>query len=309
MTSLSLPFTWFRPTAAWVAALCAAALTHAQPAPGSRAGAAISLAIDGAATSQTDFTARGASAGGFAVTQYGAKLKIPLPPLNGAWFPAIGLDYQHYDLDREAGTPLPDTLKSLGASFSVVGVPVKDWVFIASAGPEISNAGSGFTQRGLGFGLFALATRKFTSDFSAGFGVVYDSLSRGTGRILPVATFDWTPAPGWRAFLGFPRTGASWQINDALKAEFVAEADFGSFYVTDAPVPRSALRPALDRTRLEYQALRVGPAVTWKASPTFQTRVAVGAVPILNVDYHSRGYKLKSDDTAAFVSAELEWKF
>lgn len=279
------------------------------PAGGKPAASAVKLTLSAAVTGRTDFEARGAAAGGIAVTQAAAKLSVPLRPIDGTWFPSVGLDYRHYDLDLSAGTPLPDELRSLGLSFSAFGKLADGWSVIASVTPSLANAGGGFSSRGLGVGVLAIATKQLRPDFTGGFGLVYDSLSRGTGRLLPVATLDWTPAPAWRVFLGFPRTGASWQIDPALKAEFVAEADFGSFYVTADPAARVAGRPPLDRTRLEYQAVRVGPALTWALSPECEVRLAAGFVPVLNADYHRRDYKLKSDNAAGFASLEFSWKF
>lgn len=283
----------------------------AQPAPGRPAASAIKLTVDGAFTGRTDFEARGAPAGDVAVAQAGFALSVPLRPIDGKWFPALGLGYKLYDLDRAPGTPLPGRLHSLGASLSVFGQLDPDWRLIGSVSPRVANAGGGFTSRGFGVGVLALATRKFSPAFGGGLGFVYDSLARGTGRLLPIATFDWTPAPGWRVFLGFPRTGASWQAAPSLLAEFVAEADFGSFYVTDDPAPLAAGRgrPALNRTRLEYRAVRVGPALTWNFDPAAHLRVAAGVLPVLNADYDRRGYELKSDGASAFGAIELGWRF
>ncbi|MBL9201195.1 MAG: hypothetical protein JNL39_11845 [Opitutaceae bacterium] len=292
-----------------ISALVSGASAAAQPAAGRPAHAAIKLTLDAAFTGRTDFEARGAPAGDVAVTQAGFALSVPLRPIAGTWFPSVGLGYKAYDLDRAPGTPLPARLHSLGVSASVFGQLDPDWKFIGSVSPRLANAGSGFSSRGLGVGVLALATKKLSAEFSGGFGVVYDSLARGTGRLLPVATFDWTPAPGWRAFLGFPRTGVAWQAAPSVLAEFVAEADFGSFYVTDAPAPRTATRPPLDRTRLEYRAVRVGPALTWNFDPAAHLRVAAGVLPLLNADYERRGFELKSDGASAFGALELGWKF
>lgn len=293
---------------------CAAlALSHAQtPAPsspGRPATPGVTLAIDTAFTGQTDFEARGTSAGGVSIHQYGARLSVPLRPVGQQWFPSVGLRYRHHQLDRDAGTPLPENLQALSLALNTYGALTPDWSLFASVSPGYANAGSGFTSRGFGVGVLALASRKFASDFSGGIGVRYDSLARGSTRILPIATLDWTPAPAWRAFIGFPRVGVSWRGSDALSAEFVADMDFGSFYVTDDPAPAGRNKPALNRTRLEYQAVRVGPAVTWRASPGFSTRLAAGFVPVLNAEYEQRNYKLKSDRAAGFASLELDWKF
>lgn len=281
----------------------------AQPAGGRPAAAQVGLTVESGLTGNTAFEARGAPAGGISVHQYGARLSVPLAPLGGQWRPNVSLRYRHHQLDRDPGTPLPEEFQSLNLSLGVFGPLSPDWSLFASVSPGYGNAGGGFTSRGLGVGVLAVATRKFNADFSGGFGLRYDSLARGSTRILPVATFDWTPAPGWRAFVGFPRTGASWRISDALTAEFVAEMDFGTYYVTDDPLPLGANKPPLNRTRLEYQAVRVGPALAWRAADGFQLRLAAGFVPVLNAEYEQRNYKLKSDDTAAFASLELEWRF
>lgn len=284
-----------------------AGLTLARAQPQGTPG--VTLMINSAVTGHSDYSARGTAAGGFSVQQASARLSMPLPPIDRTWFPALGLDYRHVELDLDAGTPLPSRWKSLGLSLSALGTLSPEWRFFGSLKPDVSSAGSGFSSHGLGVGVIAIASRTFSPQFSAGFGFVYDSLARGTGRMIPVATFDWLPAPGWRAYVGFPRTGVSWQINPDFKAEFVAEADFGSTYVTDDPLPAGLNKPALNRTRLEYQAVRFGPALNWRLSPGFSTRLAAGAVPVLNAEYHQRNYKLKAERTVGFASLELDWKF
>ena len=76
------------------------------------------------------------------------------------------------------------------------------------------------------------------------------------------------------------------------------------------PAPAAAAaRPPLDRTRLDWQALRVGPAVTWRFAPSASLRLAAGLVPILEVEYRQRGSNLEADRLAGFASAALEWRF
>ena len=278
-------------------------------ASGRPANSAVTLKFDTAYTGDATFEARGASAGSFSVAQFGAEIAVPLPPIGGNLYPILSLRYRHYSLNRDAVTPLPDRLKSLSAAFTVFSKLGADWSLLASVSPGVHNAGSDFSSKGFGVGVLALASRKFTPDFGAGFGFVYDSLSKGTGSIIPVATFNWTPAPAWRVTLGFPRTGVIYTFTPEFDFEFTAEADFGSFYVTDDPLPGGPNKPALNRTRLEYQSVRVGPAITWRASPTFFARASVGAVPVLNADYHQRNYRVKSERTAPYASAALEWKF
>ena len=276
---------------------------------GRPANSAVTLKFDAAYTGDTPFEARGASAGSFSVAQFGAEVAVPLPAVGGNLHPDVSLRFRHYSLARDADTPLPDRLKSLSLALSVFSKLDAHWSLRASVSPGLHNAGSGFSSEGFGLGIVAIASRKFTPDFGAGFGFVYDSLSKGTGRIIPVATFNWTPAPGWRVTLGFPRTGVIHTFSPELDFEFTAEADFGSFYVTDDPLPGGRNKPALNRTRLEYQSVRVGPAITWRAFPAFSARASVGAVPVLNADYHQRKYRIKSERVAPYASAALEWRF
>jgi hypothetical protein len=276
---------------------------------GRPATAAVTLKFDTAYTGDTPFEARNASAGSFSVAQFGTEIAVPLPPVTGGIFPVVSLKYRRYSLDRDAGTPLPDRLQSLNAALTVFTKLDADWSLLASVSPGVHSAGSTFSSKGFGVGVIAIASRKFTPEFGAGFGFVYDSLSKGTGRIMPVATFNWTPSPAWRVTLGFPRTGVIYTVSPTLDVEFTAEADFGSFYVTDDPLPGGLNKPALNRTRLEYQSLRVGPALAWRASPTLSARVSVGAVPLLRADYHQRNYRASAERAAPYASAGLEWRF
>ena len=290
------------------AALLSPPVSAASAPSGRPATARISLTLESGFTGDTDLKAGGAAAGGISVFQTSAKINVPLPPLSSSWFPGVSLSYRHHRLDREAGTPLPGDLQSLNLGLNAYGILSPAWTFIGSVSPGIASS-DGLGSQGFGLGLLALAMRKFDSDLSAGFGLRYDSRARGFTRILPIATFDWAPAPGWKAFLGFPRTGASWRIDNSWSAELTAEMDFGSFHVNDDPLPAGRGKPALNRTRLEYKAVRVGPALKWEASPDLSARLGAGVVPFLEAEYEQRGYKLKSDGAAGFASLELEWKF
>lgn len=289
-------------------AIFSPAASAASAPSGRPAAAKVTLTLESGFTGETDLEAGGASAGGISVFQTSAKLNVPLPPLSASWFPGVSLSYRHHRLDRKTGTPLPGDLQSLNLGLNAYGVLSPDWTFIGSVSPGIASS-DGLGSKGFGLGLLALAMRKFDSDLSAGFGLRYDSRARGFTRILPIATFDWAPAPGWKAFLGFPRTGASWRIGNSWTAELTAEMDFGSFQVNDDPLPAGRNKPALNRTRLEYKAVRVGPALRWEASPGLSARLGAGLVPFLEAEYEQRGYRLKSDGAAGFASLELEWKF
>jgi len=301
------PFSRLLLLAAGAAFLSPAAVGASAPS-GRPASARISLALESGFTGQTDLEARGAAAGGISIFQTSARINVPLPPLSAQWFPGVSLRYRHHRLDREAGTPLPGDLQSLSLGLNAYGVLSPDWTFIGTVSPGVAGAG-GLGSRGFGVGVMGLALRKFSPDLSAGFGLRYDSLARGSTRILPIATFDWAPAPGWKAFLGFPRTGASWRIDNSWSAEFTAEMDFGSFQMNDDPLPAGRNKPPLNRTRLEYKAVRVGPALKWEASPDLSARLGAGIVPFLEAEYEQRGYKLKSGGATGFASIELDWKF
>jgi hypothetical protein len=53
----------------------------------------------------------------------------------------------------------------------------------------------------------------------------------------------------------------------------------------------------------------VGPAIAWRASPTFSARASIGGVPMLISDYRQRNYRVISEGTAPYASGALEWKF
>ncbi|MFM9092218.1 MAG: hypothetical protein ACKOUK_10850, partial [Verrucomicrobiota bacterium] len=138
------------------AALFAALPALAQPitgntgsgsAPGGRpANARIGLTVDAAFTGRVDFKAAGAAAGDMRVTQTGAKLSSPLPPLGGGWFPLVSLRYRHHDLDTAAGTPLPQHFQGLSAGRGLFGNLSPDGTRFASGSPGVAHAGSGVTS-------------------------------------------------------------------------------------------------------------------------------------------------------------------
>ena len=229
------------------------------PARSRPADALISLKLEAATTGHVPL-----KVGGFSVVQAKADLSLPLPPIGVGTYLIAGLNYQQHALTLDSATPLPNQLQSLKASLTLIRIINPAWTFIGSVSPGLHNAGTRFTSRGFGVGTLAVANRKFSNDFSAGFGAVYNSLSREHGRALPVASFEWQASPEWKIFLGFPRTGASWQMTDDLAVEFIAEADFGTYYVTTDPQPSLANKPALNRTRLDYQAFRLGAAAAWR---------------------------------------------
>jgi hypothetical protein len=274
------------------------------PAGGRPANALISLKLEAATTGHVPL-----KVGGFSVVQARADLSLPLPPIGAGTYLIAGLNYQQHALTLDSSTPLPTQLQSLKASLTLIRIINPAWTFIGSVSPGLHNAGTRFTSRGFGVGTLAVANRKFSNDFSAGFGAVYNSLSREHGRALPVASFEWQASPEWKIFVGFPRSGASWQMTDDLAVEFIAEADFGTYYVTTDPQPSLAKKPALNRTRLDYQAFRLGAAAAWRFSPHTSLRATLGAVPMLKADYHQRNYELKSERAAPFFSLALEQKF
>ena len=139
---LRLPFATLTALAAMAtfAALPLAAQNPASSAPaptvsGRPANSAVTLKFDTAYTGDTPFEARGTSAGSFSVAQFGTEIAVPLPPLGGDFFPILSLEYRHYSLDRDAGTPLPDRLQSLSGALTVFTKLDADWSLLASVSP------------------------------------------------------------------------------------------------------------------------------------------------------------------------------
>ena len=197
-----LPFCSLPALALW-ATLAALPLTAQNPASaapvpppsGRPADSHVTLKLNTAFTGDTPFAARGTSVGSFSVAQFGAELAVPLAPVGGKLYPVVSLSYRDYSLDRDADTPLPDRLKSLGAAFTVFTKLDADWSLLASVSPGVHNSGTAFSSKGFGVGVIAIASRKFTPNFGAGFGFVYDSLSKGTGRIIPSLPSTGRPLP------------------------------------------------------------------------------------------------------------------
>ena len=267
------------------------------------------LTVEGAIAGSTSFKAGSTPAGAASVDNARVSLSAPLPPLSTSVFDTVGITYTEYAFSRNAGTPLPAYLHGLSADIGAIDRIAQDWTLIARVSPGLYNAGSGFSTRGFGIGAFAIAQYQFDPNLTGGFGVGYNSLGHGINRLLPVASIDWKPADGWEVSVGFPRTGVTYTLTPQWKAGAVAEFDGGSYFIKDDPAPRLGSKPSLADTRLDYRSIRTGALVSYEVQTGFSVRLGFGAVVDREANYADRGYKLKSNGTAAYLSGGASYRF
>jgi hypothetical protein len=272
-------------------------------------GAQPSLIVDGAVAGDTGFKVGSTRVGGASVDNFRASLSAPLPPLSPTVFETIGLTYADYSFGRDAGTPLPNNLHGLSADLGAVDRLDDDWTLIARVSPGLYNAGSGFSSKGFGVGVFAIAEYRFNANLRGGLGLGYNSLGHGISKVLPVASLDWRPAERWDVSVGFPRTGITYQVNPRWNIGGVAEFDGGAFYNKTDPAPQLTGKPSLADTRLDYLSVRLGGVVSYDIAPGFSVRLGVGAVVLRQADYYQRNYELKSKGAAAYVSGGARYRF
>lgn len=273
------------------------------------AGLQPSLVIDGAVAGSTGFKVGSTRVGGTSADSARVSLSAPLPPISSTIFTTVGLTYTDYSFNRDNGTPLPSNLHGLSLDFGAVDRLDDRWTLIARVDPGLYNAGSGFTSRGFGVGVFAIADYRFSSTLNGGIGLGYNSLGHGISRVLPVASVDWKPADGWDVSVGFPRTGVTYSLAPQWTVGGVAEFDGGAFYIKNDPAPQLKGKPALNDTRLDYLSVRVGGVVSYEIARGFSLRLGVGAVVLRQADYFNRSYKLKSNGSAGYVSGGVRYQF
>jgi Domain of unknown function (DUF6268) len=214
----------------------------------------------------------------------------------------IGLDYDQTDINKpsSAQVPLPDHLKSLGASLRYLHPFNQQWILSASVGAGSYVADSGLLSDGWGVRASVIGIYNHSRQFTFLFGLAHNSLSQDL-IIVPVIGCDWRPTDKWSVAIGFPRMGVTYKLNKQIALGFGLSGSGGAFYVKNDPLPGVAPRSLAD-SRLQHLEVRLGVNCDWKINNTFRISATTGQVLVRRLKYIDRDYQLKSSGTAPFLS-------
>ncbi|MBK9991362.1 MAG: hypothetical protein IPP19_11665 [Verrucomicrobia bacterium] len=214
----------------------------------------------------------------------------------------LGLDYDQTNIDKPATAqvPLPERLKSLGASLRYLHPLNQQWILSASVGAGSYVAESGLLSDGWGVRASVIGIYNHSRQFTFLFGLAHNSLSQDL-IIVPVIGCDWRPTEKWSVAIGFPRMGVTYKLNKQVSLGFGLSGSGGAYYVKNDPQPGVAPRSLAD-SRLQHLEVRLGVNCDWKINGTFRVSATAGQVLLRRLKYIDHDYQLKSSGTAPFLS-------
>lgn len=294
---------------ALVASLARSAHAQAQITPlPLESGARFTSTVTGSISRKAALKSGGVRYGDVSSQEISAAFNQTIPVADHALL-GVGLGYDRTALNFSgAPVPLPNRLQSVAVDVSYSQRFSETFAGVVGVNSGYHNAGTGFSSKGLGTlvavgGIYRLSP---TLSLSAGGG--YDSLAHGR-RYSTALSVDGRLGEKWRFSAGYPKTSVTYLFSDAFEVSAIAAGSFHTYYVDRDPRPGLVGKPTLDRTTLEYNDTRVGIAATYKFANQLTLTGTVGAIVDRQFDYHQRNFKLRADDTAAYGSVGLGWRF
>lgn len=246
---------------------------------------------------------RNGKLGSAEVSHYEFEASFSLPAPEG-WMFSSALSWKRYEFDLTGAVPLPDKLEEIGVNF----MAMKDlsneigegWSAMAMLSPSFASDSASIS--GDSFNLMAMATigKELSPTFSWNVGVV--GMTRGDMKVIPVLGVHWRFAPDWDLELGFPNTGVSYQVSEALRLNAGARFHGGTYYISKAPAA------GLGKTYLDYQEIRLGLGAEYQISKNLSVVVDGGMTMDRTFDYYDRNLKLDGK-SAGYGSLGLKYQF
>jgi len=214
----------------------------------------------------------------------------------------VGIDYDTTTLHKpeESSVPIPEDLKSLGASVSYFRVIDPKWMLSASFGAGSYVTDTGLLSEGWGTRASVIGLYNYSRQLTLAFGAAHNSLSEDF-KFLPVVGLDWRPDPKWSVAVGFPRIAVNYRVDEQLKIGLGLTGTGGAYYVKNNPRSAPTTHPLAD-SRLQHLELRLGFNADWRINDNFRVSGSVGEVLLRRLKYINRDYELKSKGLAPYAS-------
>ena len=236
-------------------------------------------------------------------SHYGVSVSASLPAPD-TWMLSSEFSWKRHEFDLTGTIPLPDELDEFGINF----MAMKDlsheigegWSAMAMLSPSFASDSSDFSGDSLSlFGMLAIG-KEVSPNFSWNVGIV--GMTRGDMKVLPMLGVHWSFAPDWSLDLGFPETGISYQVSEALRLSLKASFEGGTYYVSEAPAP------GFGDTYLDYQEIRFGLGVDYQISDKLSIVVEGGMVIDRTFDYYEEDIEFEGE-SAAYGRLSLRYQF
>lgn len=246
---------------------------------------------------------RNGKIGSAEISQYEFEASFSLPAPD-TWTFSSALSWKRYEFDLTGAVPLPEELEEIGINF----MAMKDlskaigpgWSAMAMLSPSFSSdsgkiSGDSFNLMGI-----AMIGKEVSPTLSWNVGII--GMTRGDMKVFPMLGLRWSFAPKWDLEFGFPNTGVSYKLSDALTLNVGARFHGGTYYISKAPAA------GLGHTYLDYQEIRFGLSAEYQVSPHLSVVVDGGMTADRSFDYYDRNLKLDGK-SAGYGRLGLRYQF
>jgi len=218
----------------------------------------------------------------------------------------FGLAYQRYTFGFSKAAPMPDLLQSENV---VVGMDFElfnSWLVRVEADPGFYGDGraTGFRDFNVPFLIGGSYIASAELQWVLGLDVDFNRQL----PVIPAVGVRWEFTDNWviDAVLPTPRLEYDW--SKALTLYAGGDVDDGTFRV-DRGVGTALGRPQLGGAIVEYDEIRVGGGLSWKASKVFTFEVEGGYLPFREFDFHRANFHFSNDSGAPYGQMSINTQF
>jgi hypothetical protein len=219
----------------------------------------------------------------------------------------LGVEWQRYSFNPDAGAPIPDALYSLNLAIGA-DVQISPAVLLRiEAHPGIYTDWSNISWQDFNVP-FEIAGTYFVSSnllFIAG---VYVDVNADT-PVFPVLGVHWKVSDKWVIEGVPPRPQLQYLLSDQVTLFAGADLRQTTYRVGEHFGQSSGIRKLNDAI-LEYSEIRAGAGLTWKVTKFVDLDVEGGCTPYRRFEFpRADGFKVKSEDLVPYLRVALSAKF
>jgi hypothetical protein len=218
----------------------------------------------------------------------------------------LGLAYERYNFGLSKAAPLPDALQ---AENLVVGMDFNaftSWLVRIEADPGFYNDAR--SDRFRNFNVpFTLGGSYIASEevqWIVGLGIDFNRQF----PVIPAIGVRWVLSDSWVIDAVLPTPRLEYDYSKALTLYLGGDVDDGT-YRMDSGLGRALGNKRLSGSVVEYDEIRVGAGLSWKATKAFTFEVEGGYLPYREFDFHRADVHFSNDDGAAYGRISLNGQF
>jgi hypothetical protein len=218
----------------------------------------------------------------------------------------LGVDYQRYSFGLPENAPVPNTLQSLGAIVGIDFSLLDAWLVRIEAQPGVYSDFDDLSRGDWNVPFIAGASYIASADLQWIIGIGVDFNRRYP--VIPAVGVRWHFSDQWTLNAVLPRPRLEYALNKELTAYVGAEIKDATYRVGEHSQSVRDLK-RLNNAVVEYNEIRVGAGLAWKASSNFSFAIEGGYMPYREFNFHRADENFKTESGAAYGQVSLSASF